>query len=101
MDSAIWNTTFLGNTLASYCWFAGILVLGIIIKAFISKVLAQLTYRLVKKYSSGVGFDKFLELLKAPFGVFVILITFYFAFDRLEFPNYWNLVPEEKFGIRR
>lgn len=100
MDLSFLEYTFLGNSMRSYCWFVGILLVGIIIKRFLSKVLAQLTFRLVKKYSSGVGFDKFLELLKAPFGVFVILITFYFAFDRLEFPQEWNLVPEEKFGVR-
>ncbi len=100
----MWNadldTNFFGNTIESYCWFAAILLVGIIIKRFLSKILAQITYRLVKKYSSGVGFDKFLELLKAPFGVFVILITIYLAFDRLEFPAHWNLVPLEKFGMR-
>ena len=100
MDSAFWDATFLGNSIESYSWFAGILLVGIIVKRFLSKVLAQLTFRLVKKYSSGVGFDKFLVLMKAPFGVFVILVSFYFAFDRLEFPHEWNLVPEDKFGVR-
>jgi MscS family membrane protein len=92
--------TFLGNTVQQYCWFLGILLLGIIVKKFLSRILAQLTFRIVKKYSSGVGFDTFLELLKAPFGLFVLLITLYFAFDQLEFPVSWKLVSEEKFGLK-
>lgn len=100
MTQEIFQYTFLGNSLEHYCWFAGILLLGIIIKRFLSKILAQLTFKLVKKYSSGVGFDRFLDLLRGPFSVFIVLITIYFAFDRLEFPREWNLVSEEKFGIR-
>ena len=100
MDSSFWQSIFLGNSYESYAWFIGILACGLIIKTFLSKILAQLTFRLVKKYSSGVGFDRFLELLKAPFGVFVVLVTIYLAFDRLEYPQEWQLVPEEKFGLR-
>jgi MscS family membrane protein len=100
----MWNESmsrvFLGNTLESYCWFVGILLLGIIIKKFLSKILARLTFYFVKKYSSGVGFDKFLELLKAPFGLFVLLNTIYLAFAQLQFPVEWHIESAEKFGIR-
>lgn len=92
--------TFLENTIENYIWFAGIIFVGLLFKAFISKLLSQLLFRFVKKYSSGLSFEKFLSLLKAPFGLFVLLITLYLAFSRLHFPQKWNLAEANEFGIK-
>jgi MscS family membrane protein len=92
--------TFFGNTLAAYCWFVGISLVGLIFKQLISKSLAYLGYKVLPKNAKEVGYEKFLALLKKPLGIFILLITFYVAFDRLEFPEEWNLVPAEKFGLR-
>lgn len=92
--------TFLCNPMMNYCWFLGIIILGIIFKRLIAILLSKFLFRFFKKYSTGVGFDKFLLLLVKPFNLLVLLITFYIAFDRLEFPSHWNLVPKEAFGIR-
>ena len=92
--------TFLGNIVESYCWFLGIILLGLVFKKIISKFLSRLLFKSLKKYSSGVGVDKFLQLLTKPFGVLILLIIFFLAFDRLEFPSHWNLVPRESFGLR-
>jgi MscS family membrane protein len=92
--------TFFGNTIEAYCWFVGISLVGLIFKQLISKSLAYLGYKVLPKYAKEVGYEKFLALLKKPLGIFILLITFYVAFDRLEFPGEWNLVPAEKFGLR-
>lgn len=94
------DNTILGNTIESYLWFAGIILVGLVFKALISRLLSRLLFKIVQKYSSGVSFEKFLGLLKAPFSLFVLFITFYLAFDRLEFPAEWKLVPAGKFGLR-
>jgi len=91
---------FLGNTVEAYCWFAGIILVGFLFKALISKVLSKLLYRFIKKYSRGVSFEKFLMLLQKPLGIFILLITFYLAMDRLDFPAEWKFVSRETFGIR-
>lgn len=100
MIHAFLQRTFLGNTLESYCWFFGISLLGIIFKQLLSKAFAYLAYKTLQKYATGVGYEKFLDLLKKPLGIFILLLTFYLAVDRLEFPGEWNLVPAEKFGLR-
>jgi MscS family membrane protein len=100
MIHAFLQRTFLGNTLESYCWFVGIALIGLVFKQLISKSLAYLGYKILPKYAKEVGYEKFLALLKKPLGIFILLITFYIAFDRLEFPGEWNLVPVEKFGLR-
>ncbi len=92
--------TFLGNTLEAYCWFLGIALVGLIFKRVISKGLALIAYKLLQKHAKVIGYEQLLALLSKPLGIFILLVTFYIAFDRLEFPNEWNLVPVEKFGLR-
>jgi MscS family membrane protein len=92
--------TFLGNTLENYCWFAGIILLGLIFSRLLSKILTLFVFKFLQKYSTGVGYDKLLVLLKKPMVVFIILVSFYFAFDHLNFPVEWNFVSIEKFGLR-
>lgn len=90
----------LGNLVSSYCWFAGIILLGILFKKVISKLLTRLLFKAFKRYSKEVTVNEFLDLLTKPTGTFVMLITVYLAFDRLEFPLHWELMPKEQFGIR-
>src|ERR1043165_1135708 len=96
----IMHRTFLGNTIESFCWFAGIILLGLIFKRMLSKLLTFCVFRFVKKYSTGVGYDKLLVLLKKPLGIFIMLLSLYFAFDQLSFPAEWNLAPVNRFGLR-
>jgi MscS family membrane protein len=100
MISETLQHTFLGNTLEDYCWFAGIIIVGLIFLRLLSKLLTLFIFRFLKKYSTGVGYDKLLVLLKKPLNIFILLVTFYFAFDRLDFPVEWHIASIEKFGIR-
>jgi len=100
MIQDIMHRIFLGNTIEAYAWFLGIALLGLIFKRLLSKSLAYLGYKLLNRHASPIGYTKFDALVEKPLGIFILLITFYLAFDRLEFPNNWNLVPTEKFGLR-
>jgi MscS family membrane protein len=90
----------LGNLVSSYCWFAGIILLGILFKKVISKLLTRLLFKAFKRYSTEVTVNDFLYLLTKPTSTFVMLVTIYLAFDRLEFPQHWELLPKEQFGLR-
>ena len=100
MNSYIATHTIFGNTIESYIWFISILLGGILLRQFFSKILANIFFRFFKKQSKEVGFNEFLNLLKKPFGLFISISTIYIAFDRLEFPNNWELVPSNIFGLR-
>lgn len=100
MIQDIMHRNFLGNTIEAYTWFICIAVIGLAFKRLLSKSLAYLGYKLISKQASPVGYTKFNALVEKPIGIFILLITFYLAFDRLEFPNTWNLVPIERFGLR-
>jgi MscS family membrane protein len=100
MDYEFLQRTFLGNTLENYCWFVGIILVGIIFLRLLSKLLTLLIFRFVKKYSTGVGFDKLLVLLKKPLNTFILLITLYLAFGKLDFPLEWKIGTIQHFGLR-
>lgn len=91
---------FFENPIENYLWFFLILIVGFVTKRFISIFLTRQLFRICKKYSTGVGPEKFLSLLMAPFNLFVMLVIFYLAFSRLEYPASWNLAPGEVFGIK-
>jgi|SRR5688572_5537030 len=100
MEVEFLNRTFLGNTLETYLWCLGILLVGFVFKQLISKVFSAILFRSFKKYSGEVSVEQFHNLLKKPFAFFFLLVIGYIAFDRLQFPIHWNLAPDDKFGLR-
>jgi MscS family membrane protein len=100
MFSEILTLTFLGNTVEDYCWFAAIILFGLVLKKQISRILTQFVFRGLKKYSADIAFEKLWALLKKPTEIFILLVAVYFAFDRLNFPENWKLVPVNIFGVR-
>ncbi len=92
--------TFLGNTIESYLWVLGILLIGLILKRFISKVLSQILFALFKRFSKTVGVESFLQLMNRPIQLFIMVIIVYFAFNQLSFPAEWHIGPSHRFGVR-
>ncbi|HNR18705.1 MAG TPA: mechanosensitive ion channel [Bacteroidia bacterium] len=100
MNDYFLEQKFLGNTLESYLWFAGILIAGLIFRNLISKLFSYLFFNLLSKHFKTVGVDKFSDLLARPFSFFILVVIVFLAFDRLEFPHEWKLVPGHQFGVR-
>ncbi len=100
MNSTWLQQTFLENTLQSYLMFGSIILAGLLFKRFVSNHLAGLIYRFIKKSTAGVDVSELRELLRKPFGLFVILISVYIACMQLHWPASWHLSTEESFGIR-
>ena len=94
------NKYFLDNRLIHWFWCVIILLVGIIFRKLISKLLIRILYTFFRKYSDGVGIDKFQFLLIKPFSFFITMLSLYFAFDFLHFPDEWNMVSIEHVGLR-
>jgi MscS family membrane protein len=95
------STQLIGdNTLEDFLWFAGIILAGFLFNRLLSRVLTGFVFRMLKKYAAGLGFERLFRLLEKPFGILILLMAFYFAFDRLEFPVDWKLTSAEQFGLR-
>lgn len=100
MDNNLLQRTFAGNTLEDYLWFGSIVLIGLVLRQFLSRSLTHFVFRFIKKYSAGVGVDRLIILLKEPLNLFILLITFYLAFGKIHFPEEWQLAPVEAFGVR-
>lgn len=92
--------TFLENTIFSYCLFFAIVFFGLLFKRFLSRKLSHLFFLFFKNIAQGINAERFLLLLARPIDVFLVLITFYIAFDQLAFPSRWRMVTVDHFGVR-
>ncbi|GAC1398536.1 MAG: mechanosensitive ion channel family protein [Sediminibacterium sp.] len=76
------------NTIASYLYVAGIILVTLFFKRLISKYLARLLYNLISKASKhNIARQSFLDLVVHPLGIFLLLIISVIAIDKLNFPE--------------
>ncbi|GIV30450.1 MAG: putative MscS family protein [Bacteroidia bacterium] len=94
------DRVFLGNTVEDYLWFAGWILLALIIKRRLSNFIIFTCYKLLKKYTEEIPLSDFRNLLGKPIMDFILLIFVYLAFNHLSFPPSWDIEPESKLGIK-
>jgi MscS family membrane protein len=100
MNWLIPDITFLDNKLYNILLFSVILLLGLLLKRFGAKFLSRQSFRIFKSFSSNQFSEVFIELLRRPVEQLITVLVIYFAFERLSFPQDWNLAPVDKIGIR-
>jgi MscS family membrane protein len=90
---------FLGNSIGAYAMFFLIIILGIMLRRFISKVSNRLFYYLIRHKAEGVPMASFQALLARPVGFTLMLVVVFIAFSQLSFPAEWNIKPKDVFGV--
>jgi len=75
----------LSNTVESYLYVIGTILVALIIKRLISKYLAKLLYKLVS--SKKIARQSFLDLVLQPLEMFLVLFISIIAVDKLNFPD--------------
>jgi MscS family membrane protein len=80
----------LDNTIESYLYVLGTILLILLIKRLISKYLAKLLYKLVAKAAKNIARQSFLDLVVQPLDVFLVLIISIITLDKLTFPAALN-----------
>ena len=89
---------FLDNSVSVWLMFLAIILLSFIIRKFISSHLINLIFKtFTKKSDTNPEFNK---QLNKPVNNIILLIFLYIAFSQLHYPNNWNLVPANEFGIK-
>lgn len=91
---------YLENPLREYLICVAVLVFGFLLKRFIANIISKQTFRIFKGIAQNLYYDKFLELLRTPFEQLISIIIIYVAFNRLNFPESWNIDGIETFGLR-
>lgn len=84
----LFQYSFWGNNPGNILWFVGIIVLGLLIKRFISILISRFAYRFVKKASGGAPIIQFIRLLRKPFELLVTLIFIYIASRFISLPDF-------------
>lgn len=93
------DRVYLDNTVRSYLIVAVTILFVLILKRFISRYLAGLIYRVVKKIWSDVDKKSFSGLVSQPLGLFLFLLVSIIAIHKLNFPEVF-IIDLYDYGIK-
>lgn len=91
---------FLANPIQAFFECAGILLLGLLLKRFGATFLSKQSYRLFRKFAHNKYSEELVALIRKPFEQLIALVIIYFAFDRLTFPEVWDIAARNTIGLR-
>jgi MscS family membrane protein len=77
----------LDNTIESYLYVLGTILVMLVLKRFISKYLANQLYKAITKKRNQTARQSFLDLVAGPLGLFLFLSITIIAVDKLRFPG--------------
>ncbi len=77
----------LNNTVLDYLILLGVVLLILLLKHIISTYIANLFFGLFHKASWNLGRETFINLVRGPLHVFLILLVVFLALDKLYFPT--------------
>jgi MscS family membrane protein len=83
----ILDKIILDNTIRNYIIVGSIILAAILFKKYISRYIASLIYRLVKKEWKTIDEEKFTGLVTDPLKWFLFILITIFSIDKLKFPD--------------
>ena len=81
-----WSLIFLSNSLKSYVAVVATILFVIALKRVISRLIASLLFRFVRRMGSGMDKSAFLDLVVGPIGIFLIVFVSMTSIEKLHFP---------------
>jgi len=81
-----WNQVIFSNSLKSYIIVAATILFVIVLKRFISRQIARMIFRVVRKMGSGLDKSAFVDLLVGPIGTFLVVFVSISSIEKLHFP---------------
>lgn len=80
---------YFDNTIKNYLIVAGTILLAILFKKFLSRYIASLLHRPVKKFANNIDKALFVNLVIEPIEILFLLLISFLAIDKLTFPKRW------------
>jgi MscS family membrane protein len=77
----------LDNSIRSYLLVAGIIMLAVIFKRYLSRYIAGLIFRLISRTAKGVDKKSFVDLVVQPVDIFLVILVSLGAIGKLNFPK--------------
>jgi MscS family membrane protein len=81
-----WNLVFFSNSLKSYILVGATILFVIALKRFISRLIARLLFRAIRRMGSGLDKSGFLDLVVGPIGTFLVVFVSISSLEKLHFP---------------
>src|SRR5579859_4352539 len=81
-----WNQIIFSNPLKRYIIIASTILFVIILKRFISRLIAMLIFRLIRKMGPGTDKSAFGDLVVGPIGNFLVVLVSVSSIEKLHFP---------------
>lgn len=81
----------LNNTLGTYLLITGIILLSVSLKNFISRIVANLVFRLVSRIAVGVDKKSFVDLVVPPLENFFVILVLMITLEKLHYPHLLNV----------
>ena len=100
MDFTVFEQDLFGNPLREFAICVGLLAVGFLLKRFCAAFISRQFFRIIKGFTGNQFSEEFVALERKPLEQLITLLILYFAFDRLKFPESWNLVALDKIGLR-
>jgi MscS family membrane protein len=83
--------SILDNSVRNLLLVGGLIVIAFIFKKHISRLIANLFYRMFKNSFQSIDIGEFRKVVEPPNSVLLILIVFLVGFEKLTFPRAWNV----------
>jgi MscS family membrane protein len=80
----------LDNSIRIYLLVAGSILMAVILKRVLSRYIAGLLFRLVKRIAKGVDKKSFVDLVVSPLEIFLLLLVTLISLEKLKFPEMLN-----------
>ncbi len=81
-----WNYIVFSNTLKSYVIVVATILFVIVLKRFISRLIARLLFRAIRQIGTGLDKSAFLDLVVGPIGIFIVVLVSISSIEKLHFP---------------
>lgn len=84
--NSFFDYIILDNAVKAYLIAAGVILFAFFIKKYLSRYIAGLLFRLIKRVAAGVDKKNFVNLVVAPLNTFLVILITIFTLEKLKFP---------------
>jgi MscS family membrane protein len=85
------DIVILDNTIRNYLIVAGSVLLAVLLKRYLSRYIAGLLFRVVKRIAVGVDKTSFVNLVVSPLETFLLILVSLISVEKLTFPKVLNV----------
>ena len=85
------DIVILDNTIRMYLLVAGSIFLALILKKFLSRYIAGLLFKIVRRIAVGVDKTSFVNLVVSPLETFLLILVSLISIEKLNFPKVLNV----------